>query len=492
MYYGAWCVMDRNKIKERLELALGPVEKPTLEEVFKQVSTHGVLRGPVDWVFPAWMLYVEYATQRIVQTFQLSEEERRQLLDFRDTLKRLLLEAWIQAKEKLTTLYKAVVEGTYRVEGNKLYAPDGELYIGGYTPILKIRGVASKAYFPDILKLPREKLELLQLGWRASDESKNKDRPYMGTSRPWQVFAWVAVRFGELYVCVPSVNLTREGASVSVQIFAQSWRQKWSKNEAISLVVDYFRRGEWAPIFAMWLGDGQAGLQHALKCSYKVIIISKEPWRLSTRAGKKAAIVASGREAFIKLREAAGVYGELLDLLEAHKWVVVKLATDSDFRIIYKLKVKKRSINRLRETYRHIDSDTELSSETNRPNTIVVAGIAMHLHLIGDNKSVTLLAHRRVGIRTALAIAKRLESAGLKPNVVPAGPRYMVYISTTDILKLAERDETIRKTVALYLADKAKNGTPRQRKLAEKLLKLHPIFQLSNLTANTELFTENS
>jgi hypothetical protein len=31
----------------------------------------------------------------------------------------------MQAKEKLAALYKAVVEGTYRVEGNKLYAPDG-------------------------------------------------------------------------------------------------------------------------------------------------------------------------------------------------------------------------------------------------------------------------------------------------------------------------------------------------------------------------------
>jgi hypothetical protein len=67
--------MDRNKIKERLELALRPAEPPTLEEVLEHVSRHGVLRGPVDWVFPAWMLYVEYATQRIAEAFPLSEEE---------------------------------------------------------------------------------------------------------------------------------------------------------------------------------------------------------------------------------------------------------------------------------------------------------------------------------------------------------------------------------------------------------------------------------
>jgi hypothetical protein len=79
--------MELNEIKQRLELALRPVEKsPSIEEVLEQVSTRGVLRGPVDWVFPAWRLYVEYATQRIAETFQLSEEEKRQLLHFRETL----------------------------------------------------------------------------------------------------------------------------------------------------------------------------------------------------------------------------------------------------------------------------------------------------------------------------------------------------------------------------------------------------------------------
>ncbi len=68
-------VMDR-KIKERLELALRPAEPPTLEDVLEEVSTRGVLRGPVDWVFPAWMLYVEYATQRSPRPFS-SRKRRR-------------------------------------------------------------------------------------------------------------------------------------------------------------------------------------------------------------------------------------------------------------------------------------------------------------------------------------------------------------------------------------------------------------------------------
>ncbi len=202
-----------NKIKQRLELALRLVEKPpTLEEVLEQVSRYGVLRGPVDWVFPAWMLYVEYATQKIAEAFQLSEEEKRQLFHFSDAMTRLLREAWMQAKEKLTTLYKAVTEGTYKLEGKRLYAPDGVwMYIGGSTPHLKIHGVSVSARFPDLLKLSHERLELFQLGWRASDEGEKGGRPLMSTTQPWQVFAWTATRYGELYIRIDTVILTHEG-----------------------------------------------------------------------------------------------------------------------------------------------------------------------------------------------------------------------------------------------------------------------------------------
>jgi len=52
----------------------------------------------------------------------------------------------------------------------------------------------------------------------------------------------------------------------------------------------------------------------------------------------------------------------------------------------------------------------------------------------------------------------------------------VVYIATADLLRLAERDGEIRRAVALYLAEKAENGTPRQRELARKLLQRHPLF----------------
>ena len=470
--------MDRN-IKERLELALRPAEPPTLEEVLEQVSKHGVLRGPVDWVFPAWMLYVKYATQRIIETFPLSEEEKRQLFHFRDTLTRLLREAWMQAKKKLAALYKAVSEGTYKVEGNKLYAPDGTwMYVrGGFAPHIIIHGVSASAHFPDVLKLPHERLELFQLGWRASDEGEMDGRPAMGTTQPWQMFAWTATRYGALRAYVTSINLTREGASVLVHFRANSWWQKWSKVEAVDLVASHLRRGEWVPLLTTWLGDGEAERKRVLRGDYKIVVAAREPWRLGSSKSTRKALVASGKEAFVKLKEAAGVYGELLDLLRSHKWIEIKLATDDGFRAAFKLN-RKRSIDVLREAYKHNNGEipTVSHTEADKPGAVAVAGVVMYLELVSGRGGSLVAKYFTRDLGNALAVADKLKAAGLRPNIVKSGPNYVVYIATADLLKLAERDETIRKAIALYLAEKAENGTPRQREIAEKILKRHPLF----------------
>jgi len=469
--------MDRNKIKERLELALRPAKPPTLEEALDQVSTRGVLRGPVDWVFPAWMLYVEYATQKIAETFPLSEEEKRQLLDFRDAMKRLLREAWMQTKEKLTALYKAVAEGTYRLEGKRLYAPDGTwMEKTNLVPRIPIHGVTAKARFPDVLKLPRERLELLQLGWRASDEGYTKSMPVMSTTQPWQVFAWAVVRYGTIYIRVSSINLTHEGISVTMYIEARNWRQKWRKMEAIDLVMNHFKHGEWTPLFTMWLGDGKAERMKILRGEYKLRVVAKDPLRFGSRTEH---LIATGKETFMRLREAADVYGELLGLLNAHKWINVKLATDNTFRIAYKLKTRKRNIDHLRAMYRqnNVKTPTKLLSRRSRKrrnSMVVVAGIEMSLHLIYNKGGSLKAEYYTSDVGTALAIAEKLEAAKLRPNIVKIKTNYVVYIATNDLLKLAEKDESIRGAVALYLAEKAKNDTPRQREIADKILKRYP------------------
>ncbi|MEM4652334.1 MAG: hypothetical protein QW086_11030 [Pyrobaculum sp.] len=481
MRRGVYHVMDVNEVKQRLELALRPVEKPpTLEEVLEQVSRRGVLRGPVDWVFPGWMLYVEYATQKIAETFQLSEEEKRQLLHFRDTTKQLLLEAQRQAKAKLTALYKAVAEGTYKAEGKRLYAPDGTwMEKTSLVPRIPIHGIGASVRFPDLLKLPRERLELLQLGWRASDEftnsrKSNSDYAAMKTTQPWQVFAWVAVRFGELYAYVASVNLAREGASIVVRAVAVSWRQKWSKDEAISLVAENFRRGEWASMLAMWLGDGKARWRGILRGRYALSIATKEPWRLGLGVSPYEAIVATGREAFERLRKAAGVYGELLDLLRAHKWFYIKLATDDTLRVDHKLKAENGKIHTKPHTERPSRTSTKPHSRTDKPGAVAVAGLVMHLRLVSGRGGSLLAEYYTRDLEKAHAAADKLKAAGLRPNIVRSGPNYVVYIATTDLLKLAEEDDAVRRAVALYLTEKAKNGTPRQREIAEKILQRHP------------------
>ena len=473
--------MELNKIKQRLELALKPVEKPpTLEEVLEQVSRRGVLRGPVDWVFPGWVLYVEYATQKIAETFQLSEEEKRQLLHFRETLKQVLLKTWTQTKERVIILRKA--DGMYKIEGGRVYMPDGTwICIGGNVPRLRIHGVTAEAYFPDVLKLPHKRLELFQLGWRASDEGNKGGRPIMDTTQPWQMFAWTAVRYGALHIRVASANLTREGISVSVRLRANSWRQRWGKAEAVDLVARCLRRGEWASLLTMWLGDGQAERRKVLSSEYKLMIAAKEPWRLGSSIGVCKTLIASGKEAFIKLKEAASTYSELLDLLRAHKWIYIKLATDDALRVTHKLKTEKRSIDVLREAYRQNNGEipTVTRAEEPRRGAVAVAGVAMYLHLVSGRGGSLLAEHYTRDVGKALEVARRLESAGLRPNIVKSGPNYVVYIATADLLRLAERDGEIRRAIALYLTEKAKNNTPRQREIAEKLLKRHPLFSLN-------------
>ncbi len=56
-------------------------------------------------MFLAWATYIEYATQRIKETFQLTEEEKSQLLDFRDAVRQPLLETQRQSKAKLISIY---------------------------------------------------------------------------------------------------------------------------------------------------------------------------------------------------------------------------------------------------------------------------------------------------------------------------------------------------------------------------------------------------
>jgi len=100
----------------------------------------------------------------------------------------------------------------------------------------------------------------------------------------------------------------------------------------------------------------------------------------------------------------------------------------------------------------------------------------VYLELVSGRGGSLVAKYFTRDVGKALAAADKLKTAGLRPNIVKSGPNYVVYIATADLLKLAERDGAVRRAIALYLAEKAKDGTLRQREIAEKILKRHPLF----------------
>jgi hypothetical protein len=100
----------------------------------------------------------------------------------------------------------------------------------------------------------------------------------------------------------------------------------------------------------------------------------------------------------------------------------------------------------------------------------------MYLELVSGRDGSLLAEYYTRDVGKAREVADKLKAADLRPNIVRSGPNYVVYIATADLLRLAEKDENIRRAIALYLTEKAKNDTPRQREIAKKILKRNPLF----------------
>jgi len=227
---------------------------PNIDEVNARVESGG-LRGPVDWVFPAWEVYIEYEARRIAEAFPLTEEERRALLGFGEVMKGLLQRAHEYTRTKLTSIYDAINNNNYKLEGGRLYAPDGAWMHVGEEPHVVIEDIEDIVYFPDVMKLPHEKLELFQLGWEVHEEEGEGGRPVYATADPALFLAWAAARFGELHVSIARALLLEDGVAVEVKAVARSWKKRWSRREAERLVEKYAKRGVWEPFFTMWLGE---------------------------------------------------------------------------------------------------------------------------------------------------------------------------------------------------------------------------------------------
>jgi len=130
----------------------------------------------------------------------------------------------------------------------------------------------------------------------------------------------------------------------------------------------------------------------------------------------------------------------------------------------------------------------KLTTPHMKPGIVAVAGLIMHLRLVSGRGGSLLAEYYTKDIKKALEAIDKLKTAGFRPNIIKSSAGYVVYISTTDLLKLAEEDDAVRRAVVLYLVEKVKNGTPRQREIAEKILKRHPPFSISQrLSASLKL-----
>jgi hypothetical protein len=435
--------MDRNKIKERLELALKPTKPPTLEEVLEQVSRYGVLRGAIDWIFMAWMLYVEYAAERIAKAFQLSERERSQLFGFRDAMKQLLSEAWMRTKEKLTTLYEAIAEDRYKIESrrltSRLVAGDGVIHIYNqmYTLILKPHIVYAE--FPPLLRNLRE----LQIGWVASDEGRNHTTPRMGTSQPWQLYAWLATRPGKTAVWINHIAIVKNGISIGVTAEARDWTEQLSRVSALAYVISEFKKGNWTPFTTAWLGDGGITWSDIRRSNYRIrlSIEQKVAEKLGLEVHKNLVLMASGRDSYLKLWSAfPDDYRRLLTHLNSHKMHYLETIVFEDRR---KKFVKESNL-------KHVE----------------VCGIGFRLR-IRDN---TLILHKySADVAKLEAVKKHLAECGVEAKIhytKKSLTHELVVKVDEQVVQRLNREKIIR-----YL-----ETVPKERRL--RLLKKYPFLSL--------------
>jgi hypothetical protein len=146
----------------------------------------------------------------------------------------------------------------------------------------------------------------LQAGWRASDEGDQKGSPKMGTTQPWQVFAWATVRYGHLRIYLSALNLNKTKPTIVWRITAKSWIQQWPKREGKKLAQ---KVAKLHPIgmLAWYLGDGEK--------SNDSVRFSIENNDVSVRKDMAPQMVQVAYQTS---------YGQLLDLLDCEKWTLLK------------------------------------------------------------------------------------------------------------------------------------------------------------------------
>ncbi|AAL64453.1 hypothetical protein PAE2811 [Pyrobaculum aerophilum str. IM2] len=427
-----------NEARRRLEIALAPQKPPTLEEVLAEIGRRGVLSGSLDRVVEGYRVYIGHITDNLKRL--LGESEDGQLSQFANTLSEILKIAASKAHNELTNV-KEEAEDLKEVE-----------FEGHKTFYLPLRGISTTAYFPDLLRMGSE-VELLQMGWRASDEGDSNGRPFIHTSQLWQLYAWLATRPGDVQLGILRINLTNRGVSPIFFAVSKSWRQRWSKEEAIRGVLESYKNGELKPLLTWWLGDGSVKWSFVEKRHYKLRIAIKNEYKEVVSAltnayfeKKKGYVyIPGGKKLFKALINSAGPYGKLIDVLHAHKWLYL------------------HSVNRPRR------SSHKSFKSPNVNSLINIGGIEMRLTVV-YNEGGALYAIKEVkDYNEAVQIANKLKELGISPRITATRRGYSVYIPTKELKILINKDVSIRRNVEAFLENKIRYVPMKQQNIIRKL-----------------------
>jgi len=197
----------------------------------------------------------------------------------------------------------------------------------------------------------------------------------------------------------------------------------------------------------MWLGDGKARWGRIGR--FEIAVAAKEPWKIGRTTGDYEAVVAKGHDVFMRLAEAAGPYGMLLDLLKRHKWNYIKETV-----------ARKRSVDILREAVKNPRSED--------PDRVLAS---MKFSLVSGNGGTLIAAYYANTAEEAVAAANALETLGMRPNVVKSNRKY-IYVGLGDIKK----NKQLREAAMRSLMEKMRSGTPREREIVRRIIERNPDF----------------
>ncbi|MGC9131627.1 MAG: hypothetical protein ACP5H5_08605, partial [Pyrobaculum sp.] len=307
--------METGELLSRIETALSPQPSPSLEEVLAEIGRRGVVTGGLNRVLQGYKIYVSYVAEKMAE---LAQQHGKQLREVSSRLFEVLKEAEFAAEDLLKALAERIRKGDPPGDDVRVWQYEGRWFY-----FLKLRGVRVSFHFPNVLSTALRELEPFQIGWRASDETVVRGMAAMGTTQMWQVFAWLAVRPGDVHIEIKGLNLTKRGISPMFFVTSVNWRQRLGKIEAIRHTIEAFKQGEYRPLLTWWLGDGSVKWSFVEKRHYKLrIALAKElKHELSqmlpsyVEAGENYIYISGGKKLFVELVKAAGIYGKLLDVL---------------------------------------------------------------------------------------------------------------------------------------------------------------------------------